>query len=140
MFKYLLSLYLNYCLSFTVLKSYASNKIFLRRLGKKIKHSSLIFFFTACNIKSFWLCMTTELLVRKISKSLNSSLKETFKLYASKYHSVLDTSKHEAKISVTWMKAKKTGPFTQQIDYVLHWIGLILNVQYAYSTVLTFIL
>lgn len=138
MFKYLLNLYLSYCMSFTVLQSYTWNKIFLRNLGIK---SSILpsYFFTACNIKSFWLCMTTEQLVTKIIKSLHSSLKETFKFYASKDHNVLGASKCEAKIPVTWMKTKN-GSFTQQIDCLLCWIGLIMNPQYAYSTVLTFIL
>lgn len=81
-----------------------------------------------------------EQLVRKIIKSLNSSLKGTFKLYASNDHNVLDASEHEAKVSVTWMKAKNTGPFTQQTDCLFYWIRLIMNIQNTYSIVLTFIL
>lgn len=136
MFKYLLSLYLSYCMSFKCLRAMHQIKYSSEAWGKNQAFFPHIFF-TACSIKSFWLCMTTEQLVRKIIKSLNSSLKETFQHYASKDHNVLDTSKHESEIPVTWMKAK-TGPFTLQIDYLLYWIGLIMNAQYAYSIVLTF--
>lgn len=139
MFKYLLSLYLNYCVSFTVPKSYAWNKTILRSLGKKKSSILPSYFFTACNIKSFWLCMTTEKLVRKIIKSLNSSLKGTFKLYASKDHNVLDALKREAKNSFNLNEGKK--------DWTLHtanWLStllcIIMNAQYTYSIVLTFIL
>lgn len=56
--------------------------------------------------------MTTEKLVRKIIKSLNSSLKGTFKLYASKDHNVLDALKREAKNSFNLNEGKK--------DWTLH--------------------
>lgn len=132
MFKYLLSLYLSYCKSFTVLQSYAWNNTFLRNLGIK---SSILpsYFFTACNIKSFWLCMTTEKLVTKIIKSLNSSLKETFKFYASKDHNVLGASKCEAKIPVTWMMTNK-----EWIVRTANWLSTLLDRTYNECTICLF--
>lgn len=132
MFKYLLNLYLSYCMSFTALQSYAWNKIFLRNLGIK---SSILpsYFFTARNIKSFWLCTTTEQLVTKIIKSLHSSLKETFKFYASKDHNVLGASKCEAKIPVTWMKTNK-----ERILHTANWLSTLLDRTYNESTICLF--